>query len=95
MYGSGNISGSLSRDTVSIGGVTVPDLLFAEASAEGKSFLNFAEDGVLGLAFPGLSSPSSGGDAAYTEQLRAKLPTVRRVFTFCLTDESEGEDGEG
>ena len=28
-------------------------------------------------------------------QLRTNLPTVRRVFTFCLTDVTRGEDGEG
>jgi len=51
-YGSGSMSGFTSMDTLTIGGLKLPNVTFAEATSEpGVSFAMTKFDGIIGLGF--------------------------------------------
>jgi len=55
-YGSGSLTGVTAQDTVTLGSVSVPSLLFAEAKREpGVAFVAAHFDGILGFGWPQIS----------------------------------------
>ncbi|CAG9840535.1 unnamed protein product [Diabrotica balteata] len=91
-YGSGELSGFLSEDSVEVGGLAVKNQIFAEATDEtSQSFVTSTFDGILGLAYPQLSE--------------AKIPPVfqnlisqgvvdKPVFSFYLSQSANNDKGE-
>ena len=55
-YGTGSMTGFISKDTLTIGGLALPNVSFAEATDEpGIAFAMTEFDGILGLSLPQLS----------------------------------------
>ncbi|KIW02964.1 vacuolar protease A [Verruconis gallopava] len=91
-YGSGSLSGYVSRDTVRIGDLTIKDQLFAEATSEpGLAFAFGRFDGILGLAYDTISVNKI--PPPFYSMIDQKL-IDEPVFAFYLSDTKDGDDSE-
>uniref|UniRef100_A0A667Y500 Cathepsin D-like n=1 Tax=Myripristis murdjan TaxID=586833 RepID=A0A667Y500_9TELE len=92
-YGRGSLSGFISGDTVSVGGLSIPKQQFGEAVKQpGITFAVARFDGVLGMAYPTISvaQVTPVFDTAMADKL---LP--QNVFSFYINrDPSAAVGGE-
>ncbi|DAZ93963.1 TPA: hypothetical protein N0F65_008692 [Lagenidium giganteum] len=91
-YGSGESYGVVATDTVTIEGLAVENFAFAVLTKETGTIPMFAMDGVLGLAFTGMSKID--GNPTFVENLAASHPNIRGVFAFHLTKEIDNAPSE-
>ncbi|CCX33774.1 aspartic peptidase domain-containing protein [Pyronema domesticum] len=89
-YGSGSLSGFVSRDDVTIGDIHIKDQLFAEATSEpGLAFAFGRFDGILGLGYERISV--NGIPPPFYNMVEQKL-VDEPVFAFYLgTTEQQSE----
>eukprot|EP00474_Spongospora_subterranea_P008364 CRZ08822.1 hypothetical protein [Spongospora subterranea] len=90
-YGSGDISGFESKDTVGVAGMNISEFAFMETTVEhGMSFWFAKFDGIVGMAFPSISV---GGLAPVYQALYDCGIVYNRMFSFFLPSSPE-EQGE-
>lgn len=92
-YGSGLLEGYVSQDTVSLGGLVIPNQDFAEATNEpGLAFAFGKFDGILGLAYDTISV-NKIVPPIYNAINQGLLDTAQ--FAFALGDTSKDENDGG
>merc|ERR1711871_243878 len=92
-YGSGSMTGFLSQDTVSLGGITVPDQTIAEAVHEpGVSFIVAKFDGLLGMGWPSISV--DGAIPPFTNMVNQNLVAKPLFSVFLSKDPWSSVGGE-
>jgi len=91
-YGSGELAGYVSEDTVRIGDLEIKNQLFAEATSEpGLAFAFGRFDGILGLGYDTISVNKM--PPPFYNMLDQKL-LDEPVFAFYLSDTNEADDSE-
>ncbi|BGO99622.1 hypothetical protein NBRC10513v2_004703 [Rhodotorula toruloides] len=97
-YGKGSQSGFLNQDTVSLGGYTVNDTIFAAADTLNDAFTYYPISGLFGLGFGAISA---SGYAPWFERLLNSDALAQPYFSLFLvrasdlTNEAEGSIGGG
>ncbi|GBF89553.1 hypothetical protein Rsub_02271 [Raphidocelis subcapitata] len=90
-YGTGSLSGYISQDRLTWGGLHVPDQAFAEAINEpGLTFLMAKFDGILGMGFPQIAVT---GAVPPFHRLVALGALPEPVFSFWLNRDPASQDG--
>jgi len=91
-YGSGSLTGFLSTDTVTLGGLSIKKQTFAEAVQQpGITFAAGRFDGILGLAFKTISVDKV---TPVFDNLWAQKLVSQNLFAFWLNRGGAGEGGE-
>lgn len=90
-YGTGSLSGVVSQDTVTFGGIPTPKTLFAEALVEpGSAFVLAKFDGILGLGWAQISV--NGITPVWYNMVRDKLVDANE-YSFYLNRNPSSPDG--
>lgn len=88
-YGTAVVQGFISKDTVSIGGIQIPEQEFGEASKVfGAVFREAHFDGIFGLGFDNIAA---GGMASPLTNLVADKSLYRPMFSLWLNGTEEGD----
>ncbi|NWX93290.1 PEPA protein, partial [Nothoprocta ornata] len=87
-YGTGSMTGFLGYDTVEVGSITVSNQIFGLSETEPGDFFYYTPfDGILGLAFPSISS--SGATPVFDNMMSQDLVT-QDLFSVYLSNNDQG-----
>ena len=90
LQGSGQVSGTLVTDVVSIGELSVSSQVFGAVNAESADFTDAPNDGLIGLAFGTIAQSHS---PTFFENLMAQKRVAAAVFSVHLArDEASGSE---
>ncbi|KAK6351710.1 hypothetical protein TWF718_004858 [Orbilia javanica] len=89
-YASGNVEGSVAKDSLSFGSVVVDEMEFGLANMVSDDFTNFPVDGILGLGFP---SASILKVPTFLESLISRNIISKHVFGAYLHRTADNKNG--
>ncbi|XP_077177607.1 cathepsin D [Paroedura picta] len=90
-YGTGSLSGYLSKDFVSLGDLCVKGQLFGEAvSQPGITFIAAKFDGIMGMAFPKISVKKA---TPFFDNVMAQQLLDKNIFSFYLNRDPKASPG--
>ncbi|KAJ7344234.1 hypothetical protein JRQ81_000184 [Phrynocephalus forsythii] len=88
-YGTGSMTGILGYDTVQVGSIVVTNQIFGLSETEPGSFLYYSPfDGILGLAFPSISS--SGATPVFDNMMSEGLVSQDLFSVYLSSDDQSG-----
>ncbi|KAM6466301.1 pepsin A-like [Liasis olivaceus] len=89
VYGTGSMTGVLGYDTVQVGSIQVTKQIFGLSETEPGSFLYYSPfDGILGLAYPGLSA--SGATPVFDNMMSEGLVSQDLFSVYLSSDDQTG-----
>ncbi|NXA52630.1 CATE protein, partial [Nothocercus julius] len=92
-YGTGSLTGVIGSDQVTVEGLTVARQQFAESVSEpGKTFLDAAFDGILGLAYPSLAV--DGVTPVFDNMMAQNLVEMPMFSVYMSSNPDASEGGE-
>ncbi|KAG6623435.1 pepsin-like aspartic protease A1 [Phytophthora cinnamomi] len=91
IYGSGDSYGLVGTDIFTIGNYSVSDLAFAVLTEETGDIPELANDGVVGLAFAGMSKIAR---PTIIDIVKSSISTLEPVFAFHLTSGAHNDASE-
>ena len=86
LQGSGSIQCVKANDTVTMGGLTIPEQTFGGAYRLSTTFNDFPNDGLIGMAFGSIAKSRS---RTFFENLILEGQVKRRMFSVHLTRKQE------
>ncbi|XP_032504465.1 gastricsin [Phocoena sinus] len=90
-YGSGSLTGFFGYDTLTVQGIKVPNQEFGLSEKEpGTNFLYAKFDGIMGMAYPALST---GGAPTVLQGMLQEGALTSPVFSFYLSSQQGSQDG--
>ena len=87
-YGSGDVSGNIAIDKITLGNLVVDDVYIGEVTSEDSAIAAFDMDGICGLAFDGLSRVSSPN---LFESLVYTYPNITQSFSIYLSSDPDDQ----
>ncbi|KAK6308552.1 hypothetical protein J4Q44_G00218230 [Coregonus suidteri] len=87
-YGTGSMTGQLAYDTVSVGGISVTQQIFAASQTEAPFMAIMVADGILGLAFPNLAA--SGATPVFDNMMTQGLVSQNLFSVYLSRNSAEG-----
>ncbi|NXD16633.1 PEPA protein, partial [Nothocercus nigrocapillus] len=88
-YGTGSMTGILGYDTVKVGSITVRNQIFGLSETEPGDFFYYTPfDGILGLAFPSISS--SGATPVFDNMMSEHLVSQDLFSVYLSNDDESG-----
>ncbi|KAI0085144.1 aspartic peptidase domain-containing protein [Irpex rosettiformis] len=82
VYGAGRVSGTVARDTVSLGSLSVDQQHFIAVRTESEDFMEYPSSGLLGLAFKSISQMNTPN---FFENLLSARKLAAGIFSIHLT----------